>query len=199
MRTFNELQQGCADLLKKLRLRHNLSKFKIANMVGVSDHTWGRYESAESAPTVPEFIYIYEQVQEDAMRDVLDYLYPDIYKGLTADSSMEELRQACSHFVQNVCSDDAVRKWNFLAFGEHGSSTKAQLEMFTMIDHLPMKYRYMIAECVLKYWELAESHHELVSTDHIMPNLEIFKEGLTKGKQATFDGKNSYSSITKGD
>lgn len=196
-RTLSDIQKGCSDLLKRLREKKGLSKSKMASLVGTSDHTWARYESGESAPTVPEFIYIYSKAEADPLRAVLDFIYPDIYKDLTADSDMDDLRKACCHFLQHVASDRMVREWNYLAFGEHGSSNKSQLEMFTMIDHLPMKYRYMIANDVMKYWEIASSHNELVGTDHIMPDIDLFKQGLHKGKEATLKGENSYNTTIK--
>lgn len=196
-RTLQEIQKGCAQMLHNLRMKKGLSKSKMAFLVGISDHTWARYESGDSAPTVPEFIYIYSRANADPLRTVLDFIYPDIYKELSAESNMDDLRKACCHFLEHVASDRMVREWNYLAFGEHGSSNKSQLEMFTMIDHLPMKYRYMIANDVLKYWEIASSHNELIGLDHIMPDVNLFKKGLQKGKEATLKGENAYNTTIK--
>lgn len=49
----SELQKQLSILLIKLRIRHGLSKFKMATLAEVSDHTWDRYESGESSPTLP--------------------------------------------------------------------------------------------------------------------------------------------------
>ena len=67
-----------------------------------------------------------------------------------------------------------------------------------MIDHLPMKYRYMIAESINKYYEMASAHNELVSTDETLPDVELFRIGLNLGKKATMEKKESYS-LTKKD
>ena len=188
-----ELQEQLAGLLMNLRNRHGLSKFKMALLANVSDHTWDRYESGESSPTVPEFINIYNELGEDALRDVLNLMYPDKYKFLAPESSPEKLREAVVHYFSHVASEHVIREWAFLTFGEHGSSALAQLEMFTMIDHLPMKYRYMVAESINRYYEMASAHEELVSTEHVMPDVELFRLGLDLGKEATMEQKDSYA------
>ena len=67
-----------------------------------------------------------------------------------------------------------------------------------MIDHLPMKYRYMIAESISKYYEMASAHNVLVATDEAIPDVELFRISLNLGKEATMEKKESYS-LTKKD
>ena len=170
----------------------------MATLAEVSDHTWDRYESGESSPTLPEFINIYNELGEDALRDILSLMYPDKYNCLVSESNINDLRKSLIHYFSHVASERAIREWAFLTFGEHGSSSLAQLEMFTMIDHLPMKYRYMIAESISKYYEMASAHNELVATDEAIPDVELFRIGLNLGKEATMEKKESYS-LTKKD
>ena len=80
----SELQKQLSTLLVKLRIRHGLSKFKMATLAEVSDHTWDRYENGESSPTLPEFINIYNELGEDALRDIISIMYPDKYNGLVS-------------------------------------------------------------------------------------------------------------------
>lgn len=194
----SELQKQLSTLLIKLRIRHGLSKFKMATLAEVSDHTWDRYESGESSPTLPEFINIYNELGEDALRDILSLMYPDKYNCIVSESNINDLRESLIHYFSHVASERVIREWAFLTFGEHGSSSLAQLEMFTMIDHLPMKYRYMVAESISKYYEMASAHNELVATDEAIPDVELFRIGLNLGKEATMEKKESYS-LTKKD
>ena len=61
-----------------------------------------------------------------------------------------------------------------------------------MIDHLPMKDRVTIAQLVNTLWEMAQARGELVCCEHIMPDVEMFREGVLKGTDAAKDGKNAY-------
>lgn len=197
MRSYNELQSGCAFLLKSLRQKQKLSKFKMARLLMIDDHTWARYESGDSAPTVPVFFWMFDQLHEDVLRKALDYLYPEIYEGLDDSSDPAAIRAALVHFFANEAPDRFVREAAFLSFGGHGSNFGPQMEMFTMLDHLPMRYRVGVADLIKSFYEIAEARGELVSTECVMPDLDLFNEGLEKGRAASFAGHNSYTTSIK--
>lgn len=192
MRTREELRGGCALVLQKLRARTGLPKYKMAEMIGVDLRTWDKYESGQTAPRVDEFISWFDLFSVDALTSVLEYLYPDVYT-LTRDSSIDELRRAALHYIGNVASDRAVRKFDFLVFGEHGSNIGAQSEEFVMLDHLPMTMRLAVASLIDTLYETASANGLLVNTDRIMPDVETFRDGLRKGRAAVMDGKASYT------
>ncbi|MDY5327189.1 MAG: helix-turn-helix transcriptional regulator [Gemmiger sp.] len=187
-----QLRRKCAEMLKELRLESGLSKAAIAEKLWMDDHTWARYESGQSAPDVPDFVWIYDQMGRDILGDLLRFLYPQCYEGLSPGSDITALREAISHFFLSVASDRTVREWAFLMFGGHGSNPGPQMQEFTMIDHLPMKDRVTIAQLVNTLWEMAQARGELVCCEHIMPDVEMFREGVLKGTDAAKDGKNAY-------
>lgn len=192
MRTKEELRNGCALLLRNLRKRVEFSKSKMAETVGVDLRTWDKYESGQIAPRVDEFIAWFDLFGVDALTSVLEYLYPDVYS-VTPESNMADLRGAAVHFVSNVASDRAVRKFDFLVFGEHGSNIEAQSEEFVMLDHLPLTMRLAVAALIDTLYETASANNLLTNTEHVMPNVETFHDGLRKGREAVMDGKSSYT------
>ena len=104
-----QLRKKCAEMLKELRLESGLSKAAIAEKLWMDDHTWARYESGQSAPDVPDFVWIYEQMGRDILGDILRILYPQCYEELTPGSDITALREAISHFFRTVASDRTVR------------------------------------------------------------------------------------------
>lgn len=197
MRTLDELQKGCSDMLKALRIKHNLSKTKMAAIAGVDAHTWDRYESGKSAPSIPEFICIFDTLGDDVLANVLDFLYPETYVDITKETDADTVKSAMIHYCMHVATDHMIREMLFLIDGEHGSNIHPQLELFTMIDHLPMHYRYAVAEMVSALYNLADSRGELILEDHVMPDMEVFEHGLEMGKHAAFEHRNSYSTAIK--
>lgn len=199
MRTRDELRDGCANLLRKLRLETGYSKSKMAETVGIDLRTWEKYESGQASPRVDEFIAWFDLFHADALRYVLDYLYPDIYDGLINDSRTDDLRKAAMHYISNVASDHAIKKFDFLVFGEHGSNIEAQTEEFTMLDHLPLTMRLAVASLIDILYQTAEANNLLVCTDCVMPVIDVFHDGLKKGREAVMNGKQSYttSSVVK--
>ncbi len=196
MRTREELRNGCANLLHKLRIETGFSKSRMAETVGVDLRTWEKYESGQAAPRVDEFIAWFDLFHADALRYVLDYLYPDIYDGLTQTSPMDNLRQAAMHYISNVASDHAIKKFDFLVFGEHGSNIEAQSEEFTMLDHLPLTMRLAVASLIDTLYATAEANGLWVNTNHVMPRVDVFHDGLQKGREAVMAGKQSYTTST---
>ena len=197
MRTQEELRAGCAEMLKRLRLDAGLSKSKMADLVYIDDHTWARYETGESAPNVPDFVYIFDALGKSALRTVLNYIYPDIYTPLGADADITQLRAAAIHYFDVVASEHAVRELTYLVFGDHGSNFVAQLEMLTMIDHLPMPYRVAISRLVDTFWSLADAKGELINTDLAIPDVELFRAAISKGTTAAQSGQDGYTTACK--
>lgn len=193
MREQSELRDGCAALLRRLRSDAGLSRSRMALLLGMDQRTLEKYESGISAPRVDEFISYFDQVGADALRYVLDFLYPDTYSSLSPSSPPDDLRGAIVHFILNVASEHTVRELDFLIFGDHGSSITAQAEEWTMINHLPLSMRFAVASLVNSLYTVASNSGLLVSTDHVMPNVGYFRDGLQKGKTAVIGGKSGYT------
>lgn len=192
MKSKEEIQDGCAQLLRKLREDAGLSVPKMADMVQVDKRTWQRYEDGLSAPTVPEFLEIFNCLGVDALSKVLELIYPD-YSDLSAASSASYLRRALLHYIGLIASDRIVRELDYLIFGDHGSNFVPQLEEFVALDHLPMIYRYSIAKQIMVYWQLCSATGDLIGTDHIMPDIDRLTSAIAKGEEAAIQGRNSYT------
>lgn len=193
MRSREDLREGCAKLLQKLRVETGNSKSKMAEIVGIDLRTWEKYESGQSCPRVDEFISWFDMFHADALRYVLDYLYPDVYDGLSHQSDSVSLRHAAIHYISDVASDHAVRKLDYLVFGGHGSNIEAQSEEWLMLDHMPLNMRLAVAALIDTLYETADANGLLVNTDCVMPKVEVFHDGLRKGREAVMDGQNSYT------
>ena len=196
MRAENELRDGCANLLRKLRAEAGYSKNKMAETLGVSFRTYEKFEQGKSAPRVDEFISYFDLFHADALHYVLEFLYPEVYEPLNHGNDSADLRRAAIHYTTNVASDHAIRKLDYLVFGEHGSNIEAQSEGFLMLDHLPLTMRLTVAVLVDSLYEVASANGLLVNTDRIMPNVETFRDGIEKGRLAVLEGRTSYTTAT---
>lgn len=196
MRTHDECRAEFARLLKRTRLSHGLSVRRIAEIAHVDDHTWARYESGESAPNVIDFTYLMAAIGDDVLPAILEYFHPDLY-GASARADIAGVRNAVCYFFENVATETEAREMDYLINGNHGSSLAAQIAMWSMIDHLPMHYRVAVAELIDAFWRLAESRGELIGTEHIMPDVELFRHALRFGSEAAYKRKGSYSTLPK--
>ncbi len=197
MKDLDELYKELGHLLRNLRKKHNLSVREISDMLYLHTSTWKRYESCESAPDIPELVRIFNVLGESPMRCMLNYLYPDKFKDLSAESDIEKLREAIVHYMMFVASDHMVRELCFILFGVSGGSATAKLDEWTAVEHFPLKDRVVLANLVNTLYEVNKARDELVYTNHVMPDMENFKAGYLKGKEATFSGKTGYTTAIK--
>ena len=193
MKTVEEIRADCAEALRQLRIQNGYTKAEMCIAANVDIRTWNKYESGESAPDVAKFLYIFAALGKDAMHTVLHIVYPETYADLSPEDETQRFRETAAHYILNAASDRTVRELNFLIHGQHGSNIEPQMQEFTMLDHLPMAYRYAIAEMIYTFWRLAESRGELVRTDRIMPDIDVFLAGLTQGQEAANDHRDSYT------
>lgn len=187
------LRQDIARTLKNVRTMHNLSIEKLANLVYVSPSTWSRYERAISSPPVDIFLKAFDVLSENAMRHSLNMLYPEIYSGQNSTTNIKDLRNSACHFFMNIASDHTIREIFFIMMGKHGSNVFAQIDEFTMLDHLPLVYRFAVAQQIYTFWEIAVARGEIICPEDIMPNVENFRNGLLKGGLAVQAGQNGYT------
>lgn len=194
-----KLQDFVAEMLKELRIRHGLSKAAMADILYINPKTWAKYEAGTSSPTLAEFLTIFDELGEDPLRSSLIHFYPETYSMLQSEGGNEELRRAIANYFKNVATDKDVTDWSYLVFGSHGSNLSPQLQEFITIDHLPLKYRYMIAMEVLAFWSLAQVENAIVDDGNNMPNMELFEKGVRKAKQAIDKGLPGYGMALDGD
>lgn len=187
-----DFQLKFAELIKQIRVSNDLSKSEMAAIMGVSDATFYKYESGASSPTVIQFIDLCQDLNLDIFRVIYDLMYPEIEDGGT-----EELRRSAAYFVQNQCPDKLLRELHYIINGNHGSNFYPQAQEFTMINHLPMEYRLIIARDIFMLYDLARDKGELLHTDKVMPDEKAFMEGIRKGREAVKAGKNSYSEFSR--
>lgn len=187
MRSKEEIKSGIAKRLADLRAQKGYSKTKMAEFLGVDKHTWSRWETGENVPSVIDFFLIYDKLGDNPISTILDMLYPDNEYFSHGNIPIEAARKNIAKYFLEDASDHQVRAVSFILNGPHGSDADAQMEEFCAINHLPLHYRYFIAEHIYVYYMLARQNRELILTDHIMPDMDIFTDGLKAIQKSAFD------------
>lgn len=192
-----DFQSECSALMKQIRIANNKTKSEMASIMGISEATYYKFESGASSPTVPQFVQLCHELQIDTLRLLLDYLYPDIYSDVSSSSDYTDLKRAVLFFLDKNAPERFVRELFYFIAGNHGSNIYPQMQEFTMINHMPLEYRLIIARQVFMLYELAKDKGELIATGQVMPDEAAFIEGIRKGRESVKSGKNSYSEFSK--
>lgn len=190
MRNKEELRAGVSEMLRQLRKRHGLSKAAMARKINIDDHTWNSWESGKTAPSIIDFMSVFDKFGESAIHPLLSMLYPEQY-----GASASDLRDELVRFTTDVATDHAIEIMSFLAFGDHGSNFSPQIELMCAYNHLPLMQRFIVAEQVYTSFLAAYHRGELVAAESVMPALSVWEEGLRKAQKAAYHKLQSYSNI----
>lgn len=193
MRNEKELAKALGKLLHEARTAAGMSISAVAEALDKDDKTYANWERGKSSPSLPMAIRCFEVMRQPIMHPLMNYFYPEEFGTLNNDSDPDAIRNALNIYLNEIATDDEVRKIAYLVFGEHGSSWKHQLEGFCALDHLPMYARVMVAQTILTNYELMELRGQLIHTECVMPNIEVFKKGYHLGKNAAVLYENKYN------
>ncbi len=95
----------------------------------------------------------------------------------------EEVDKALETLLRDL-PVDAKRKILYIAYGDHGSSPMAVLDLICAHLHTPLVARIGVAELIRSNLQLTESLERTVKADLIMPNMSILNTALNNAKEA---------------
>lgn len=182
MRTKEDIRAAIASILIDLRVKNDLSKTKMAEFLGIDKHTWIRWERCENTPALEDLIMICDKLGEDILPHIMDILYPDDPR----DQISAYRKRAAMHYLEHATAHN-IRVWNFINTFLSEDEQEAQIEEFCAINHLPLEYRWFLAEQVYLYYTKALKSNELQHTSEAMPDMDIFVQGLKRTQKAAFD------------
>lgn len=199
MMTSEELRNALAKSLAQSRQKSGLSMNRLAGKVGVSDKTIAAWEWGKSCPNVLQYVQTLNACGvPDIMRVVLEVLYPDIYEGVTSSSGADEQREALSQYISRSATDKTVKQLFFLILGAHGSNFIPQLQELVIHDSLPLESRILLAEMMLTLFEMNSIRNAVdVPDPDLLPNMDLFLDGIAKAKEAVMDGQRNYVAIVQ--
>lgn len=184
-----------AEMLATSRESCGKSQKYMAKAMGKAIGTIQNWEYGYSAPNMIETMEWFEILGINPLRYMLDFLHPETYKELTADSSTDEIRQAVIQWFADVSSDSDIRKIAYCIFGNTGSSFTGQLDEWCALNHLPLMDRINVADVVTNLYKLRKMRDELRGYDHIMPDIDNLENCIYQAKMATMERKEDYSNI----
>lgn len=178
-----ETKDGFAAMLKDLFAYAKVTNKDVARMMDVSERTVRNWLEGYSEPDPSSLAKLFRLLNVPAI---------PFLRGRPQDASD---REAVLDYVRNVASDDELHDMAFNIFVPHGSSLASQVSLVSMLNHMTLRYRLMIAKMVLNLWEIAESEGGLQYTDTAMPDVDKVRSAIIKSHRALEEGRQSYTDI----
>ena len=188
----SRLSELSSDLLTSGRTKKGKSQAFMAKRMGRSLTTIQNWEAGISVPRLSDIFIWYNCLGVNPLRACLEYLHPDLYKGLTAKSDMAKIDDALLNYIKNVAPEHERRELAFCIFGETGSSWSAQLDELTARNHLPIRDRISISKLTVGAYETAKDLGRLRGTDHVMPDIKNVTRAISCCTAAATEGKDDY-------
>lgn len=180
MRKKERIRETITAYIAALRAKKAFSKSKMAEILGVDRHTWIRWETGASSPSIDDLITMYDKMHESVLPPMLNIMYPD------EDETTQIRKEIAQYYLENA-NDSEVRKWYYMMHSMPRSEVNAQIEEFCAVAHLPKHFRYFVAEYIYMHYQLARRSGELRHTDVAMPDIDVFSEGLKRTQRSAFD------------
>ena len=185
--------ESLAQCMAYNRTKVGKSQKYMAKAMNKSVGTIQNWESGYSTPNIIDLVDWFDILGLNPLRSVMEFIHPEIYRGINPSDTTNKIREGLDVWVNNIATDDEIRKLSYFIYGNTGSSWHSQINEVCALNHLPIADRIVIAEIILSLYQLKESQRALINTNHIAPDIDNFKEAINKCKQSVLEGKNEYS------
>ena len=181
----------CGNLLSSSRTRAELSRKTMSMALGVSESTIKAWENGQGSPTLYGILEWFRTVGESPFRPMLDFFWPDVFAGLTAKNTDDEIREAGRFYFAKVAGPKEIQKLHYLIFGKHGSEWSGLLDMACAHIHTSLNSRYRVAEIIQVSYEMSAANGLALKPPEIEANRPLLLSAIAAAKEASvFSAKN---------
>ena len=191
-----QMRERVASMWKAAREQAGISQAQAALLIGVSKNTIQNWESGMSSPSQAQGFYYFNALGVQAMPFYLKLFYPEEFGEISVETPDELIDKALMTLVSNLPIEEK-RKLLFVAYGEHGSSPPAVLDMICAHLHTPLIARIGVAELIRSNFSLSNGAHRITSEKNIMPNMEQLNDAIDAAKVSAIRNAEHYTSISK--
>lgn len=182
------IRERCTKVLNDSFLQSDMSEADVSARLGITKKTLQSWLSGKTFPTFPQVIEYFLAIRTRMIPWILKMPYYEDRKPNAGNAFHEE---QIHEFIKGLTPTQKERLY-FILCGDHGSSVEGLLEMICAYLHTPLRERFMISSSVLLNYEVAAASGEEVCSGTAEPNVEIFEDSISKGKEAILHGLKKY-------
>ena len=175
----------CASLLANSRTRSGLSRKTMSIALGVSESTIKAWESGQGSPTLYGILEWFRTVGESPFRPMLNFFWPDVFVGIDADRTDDEIWKAGEFYFSKIAGPVEIQKLHYLIFGEHGSDWSGLLDMACAHVHTSLNSRYRVAEIIQVSYDMSAANGRALRPAGIEANRPLLLSAIAAAKEAS--------------
>lgn len=192
MITYDGYKERMAEFVYKNRNERAMSKFALANAVGVDSKTLVAWESGNSIPDMYQFSSLCDIFGKNAVLEHCKIVHPEIFSNADPDTPLDSMERQLSEYIYSA-PEFLVRELYYCCFSEHGSYFPAQIQFLVAMNHLPLQAKIILSRNLQMLFHMNEMINALRDKDKIMPDMDLLDSAILLAEEAVKNGKNHYT------
>lgn len=185
-----ERVKNFAKIFSESRYHAGVSQEYMAAELGVSRKTIQNWENGISFPNFFQQTEWFRALKLNQTPYLFKYLNSDLRKDTNA--SKEEKLEESFEKIMGELTVSQKRCIIYLLTGTYQGDPYALIQLFVAHAHLPMQYRFSIANQICETYKLCEQANMLRDTEYVLPDIEILEKAITAGREAAIKGEHGY-------
>lgn len=186
-----EYTKRLSSLLATSRAETEVSQETMALELGVSRGTIANWEKGLSKPDIIQFLQWFEVLGKNPTSSIFEFANPVKFENLFQEESDADVDDALNEMISSL-SLQQKKGILYLLYGTYQGDPFAMLQLFIAHAHLPMEYRFSVANQICEIYKLCERANMLKDTERVMPNIPALEEAIQKGREAAIHKKDGY-------
>lgn len=187
-----ERAELCSQILSKSRIKANQSRRDMSHKIGVSESTIKAWENGSGAPTLTSMLEWFDISGCNMFRPILDFLWPDVFLGLSPGSSENKLLCAVTFYLKEVAGEREIQKLHYLVFNQQPDMWLNLIELFCAYAHMTVMKRHHILELIRISFETRSANKTDKLPPFAEPNHYMIIEALKASKKAAWKHSNGF-------
>ena len=184
--------QRFAKVWRQSRYDAGVSQDYVAKRMNITKKTVQNWEQGLSTPSQINAFRWFKAVDRQPLPYYLELLYPE-FENLSPYTDDDIKIERALDVLLHTLPAYAKRELLYCAYGNHGSSPIAVLEMVTAYLHTPLRHRLNIAQAIATNYEVCKASNDIINCNHIMPHMGLLRKAIRSGRESILCGKETYT------
>lgn len=186
-----ERVKNFSKIFSESRADAGVSQDWLAAELGVSRKTIQNWENGTSMPNYFQQLEWFRALKLNQTPYLYKYVNHEIRNN--ENMSKEEKFDISFESLMKDLNISQKRCITYLLTGTYQGDPYALLQLFVAHAHLPMAYRFSIANQILETYKLCNHANMLQDTEYILPDINVLEEAISAGRTAAINGESGYS------
>ena len=187
-----ECARLCGEILSKCRAKAGLSRREMSQKIGFSESTIKAWENGDGSPTLSVMLNWFDVTGCNMFRSILDFLWPDTFCSLNANSSDRAFREAVSLYLYEIAGDLEIKRLHQIVFHGTPEEWRDLLELFCAYAHLTLLKRHHIVEMNRLAYEICSASDTAEGAMVSEPDHVLVTGAIRSAKESIMNRNRGY-------